>query len=456
MITGSPVNIMDFIPNGTDTTTTDCSAYIQAALDSKASNAVIYGGGLTYRCNSGIVIEGGNKTLDMGNGTLNFYSSTAIYGVTIRPTVLTAAGQEFKNGIVNAQIQFQNATASSGNIGIYQVGKSLNNFVQNVVISNVLGYGCYMDGGVDGTGAFNSPDKGTHQNVTCINCVTGFYWNAHSSAETMSGHVIINCYAPTCNTAFYIKGCAEFSLVGLNSESYTAYGLRIDDQTYGGGHVMSGGFFEGSGTGFTYENPNPNNSNIILAKGSKGSLSDATLLTNSPSASLGFGNGIVITQSTLPVWDFNTSSPQLISTNYTGCIALVMGRGGLYGRVYFGNNYQNRVTAGPFTSGTVYVINVLGDTNWTTVGFTGTATVGSMFTGNGSSSGTTGVASPMFTQIIDQSLSLFSITSGTASKVNVYPATVNGVTGMYLQNNLTTGVGFGATVIGGVSILNMS
>jgi len=456
MITGSPVNIMDFIPAGIDTATTDCSAYIQAALDSKASNAVIYGGGRTYRCNSGIVIKGGYKTLDMGNGVLNFVSATALYGVTIRPTTLTAAGQEFKNGIINAQLEFFNATAVSGNIGIYQVGKSINNFVENVVISNVSGYGCYSEGGLDETSAFNSPDKGTHQNVTCINCTVSFYWVADTSAKIMSGHSIINCYSSTSNTGFYIKGCAEFSLVGVNAESYTNYGLRIDDGGYGGGHVMSGGFLEGAGTSFAYENPNPVNSNIILAKGSKGSATGPLLLTNSPAASLGFGGGIVITQAAFPVWDFNTTSPQLLSTNYAGCIATVMGRGGLYGRIYFGNDYSSRVTAGPFTNGTVYVITVLGNTNWATVGLTGTAAVGSMFTGNGSSSGTTGIAAPMFTQIIDQSLSLFSITAGTASKVNVYPATVGGVTGMYLQNNSTTGAGFGTTVVGGVSILNMS
>ena len=329
MITGSPINIMDFIPNGTDTTTTDCSPYIQAALDSKASNAVIYGGGLTYRCNSGIVIKGGNKTLDMGNGMLNFYSSTPIYGVTIRPTVLTAAGEEFKNGIVNAQLEFYNATSSTGNIGIYQVGKSVNNFVQNVFVSNVRGAGCWIDGGLDSLGLFNSPDKGLHDSVTCSNCTTGFIWISHSIAETMSGHIVINCYAPTCGTAFYIKGCTEFSLVGLNAESFTSYGLRIDDQGWGGGNVMSGGFFEGAGTPFTYENPNPINSNVVIAKGSKGSVTNSSILTNSPAVSLGFGNGLVISQSTLPVWDFNTSSQQLISTNSNGCIATVMGRGGL-------------------------------------------------------------------------------------------------------------------------------
>lgn len=458
LINGAPVNLLDFIPAGVDIANDDCSAYIQNALDSKTSNAVIYGGGLNYRCESGIVIKGGNKVLDMGNGTLTFVNSSPTYAVTIETVTATAAGQEYNNAIRNARIDCSGLTSGGGdNIGVYVHNKVLDCLIENVHIYSVDGSGIYVDGGLDGSGFFMSPDKGLISNVVIDSCDTGVYFVTSTINAVMTGWTLQSIYAPTCDIAFNITGCSQFSMVGLASESYTVYGLKINDLGYGGGHILSGGFFESSAGGskpFHYENANPNNSNVVLAKGS---FETSAKLTDNPSMTLSFGNGVVVNQTTLPVWDFNTTSPQLLSKNPFGCVATIMGRSGAYARVYFGSDYANRVTAGPFTNGTVYIITTVGDTNWAAVGLSGTATVGSMFTGNGASSGTTGVAAPMSTEILEQSsLSLFTTTAGTGNKVNVYPATVGNVTGMYLQNNAPAGTGFGATVIGGVSILNMN
>jgi len=459
------ISLLDFIPDGTNTSTTDCSAYIQAALDSVGNNVIIYGGGQNYLCKSGIIIRGygtngigGYKRLDMENGSLTFQSTTSIIGVTIQPYTLNSLNyQEYYCGIHNATINMAGVGGTTA-IGVLMTGKTINVDNRNLLIEDATGAGYYVQGGVISTTNFNSPDKGRHDHITCYGCLAGFVWTNTSIYGIMTGHVLTHCYVASCtNNAFTFQGCAEFSMIGLNGEGGGTNGLYIDDQGYGGGHVISGAFVEGYSTAsFTYINPNPVNSNIVLAKGSFGPANSSTVLQTAPCISLGFGGGLVINQEKVPAWSFNTTSPQLLSTNSSGCLATIMGRGGAYATVYFGNNYNARVTGGSFVTNTTYVINTIGSTDFTAIG-AASNTVGIMFTATGAGSGT-GTASPMFTEITTQlsTNSLFSTTKGTSGKVNVYPDTVSSVPGLYLQNLLTTGIGFGSTVVGGVSILNMS
>lgn len=68
MIANSSVNVMDYIPAGTDTATTDCTSYIQAAIDSLAAtggtlifpdaelaigNKIVFAGGIHYKGSAG-------------------------------------------------------------------------------------------------------------------------------------------------------------------------------------------------------------------------------------------------------------------------------------------------------------------------------------------------------------------------------------------------------------------
>lgn len=438
------VSIADFIPIGTNTATTDCSAYIQAALDSKASNLIVYGGGLTYKCTSNIVIKGGYKTLDLENGTLDFYSAVAIYGVTIRTTILDPMTQEFRNSLINAHIEMANATAVNGNIGVYQQGKSLNNLVDNVTISNVNGYGYFVNGGVDSTSQFNSPDKGTHTNITCTDCDVGFQFESHNANDLMSGHVLSGLYAPTCGTAYYIIGCAEFSMSGLNAESYTSYGLRLDDLSIGGGHVLAGGFFEGAGTSFDYANPNPSNANTILAKGSSG-VSTLANWYASPATTVGFGSGLVIKQSGSRNVDLNTNTPFIVSTDAFANTLTIMGRGGQYARFLLGTSTGSitLATAGSFVVNTYYTIQSVGTTDFTLIGAASNA-IGVIFKATGVGVGT-GTAISGFVEVLEKGLivDVWGTTKGTATKCNVYIGTEGGISGFYVQNLAALGSGSG-------------
>lgn len=90
MIAGAPVNVDDYIPAGTDTATTDCSAYIQEAIDAASAD-----GGRTvvfstkaYRINSTIEIKAHNTVLDGRNCELDYYgSSVAVDFIPVGGTV---------------------------------------------------------------------------------------------------------------------------------------------------------------------------------------------------------------------------------------------------------------------------------------------------------------------------------------------------------------------------------
>lgn len=314
MIKGAVINVQDY---GADPTgATDSSGAIQAALDAIASNVTVVGGGGNYKCFTGIVIKGGFKTLDLEGGTLTFVSALPTYGVTLRTTALTAAGQEYRNSIVNAFVECTGLTSGgSDNIGIYMQGKSINNVVRNVMVQNVDGVGIWVDGGLD-SGAFISPEKGTLQDINLNQCDVGVKFLAHSVTETISGWTLSNVYAATCSTSFYITGCTEFSMTGINAESFTAYGLRLDDAGWGGGHILMGGFIESSvAPGATYENLNPANPNFIMFKGSSGAT-PANLL-NLPGMYIGSGANVSVWNEQAAFCQ-NGTTPTLLTTKRKG------------------------------------------------------------------------------------------------------------------------------------------
>jgi hypothetical protein len=249
-----------------------------------------------------------------------------------------------------------------------------------------------------------SPDKGHLTNVVTDDCEVGVYFKNSLQPAEMTGWALTNCYASTCPTGFYIQGCGQFVLNGISAESYTNYGVRIDDKTWGGGHILNGGLVEGAGLAWFYENPNPVNSNVILSKGSAG-LATYSVWQSMPSSSLSNGAGIVVKQSSLPIFDFNSTTPRLLSTSMVGLVVSVMGRGGAFARFLCAN------TGGTLATGFVEILEkgtIVG--NWSTA-------------------------------------------KGTATSCNVYIGTEGGVLGYYLENN--SGTGFGSSIIGGVQLLLM-
>ena len=84
MIRGAAANVMDYIPTGTVTATTDCAAYIQAAIDT--GNTVFIPAG-TYQC-SGITLDNTGQIL-CGEGA----TKTVLRDATSADTVITVTAE---------------------------------------------------------------------------------------------------------------------------------------------------------------------------------------------------------------------------------------------------------------------------------------------------------------------------------------------------------------------------
>lgn len=77
MVTGVPLYVDDYIPAGTNTLTTDCTAFIQAAIDDAATDngRSVFFSAKTYRIDSTVQIKTHSTNL-IGNGcTLDYYGS---------------------------------------------------------------------------------------------------------------------------------------------------------------------------------------------------------------------------------------------------------------------------------------------------------------------------------------------------------------------------------------------
>lgn len=78
MIAGAPINVDDFIPAGTNTATTDCTAYIQAAIDAAtaAGGRSVVLSTKSYRIDSTVQIKAHNTVIDGRNCELDYYGSS--------------------------------------------------------------------------------------------------------------------------------------------------------------------------------------------------------------------------------------------------------------------------------------------------------------------------------------------------------------------------------------------
>lgn len=403
------VSVEDFGAVGNNVA--DDTAAIQAALDSSVSDLRVYcKPTATYKCTSGIVVKGGWKQLDLQGALLSFSSVASINCVSV--TVVGAfdpAHEEYGNGVCNGRID-ASGVGGTTSTGVKVSGKAHLHHNHDLHITNVAGTGYLVQGGSSG-GSFNSPDKGRHDNITCRGCTEGFSFDATAvDAAQMSGHSLSHLYAPTTtNYAFYFRNCGSFSGSGLASEGGGTRGIVIDDNYVsgvtvgGGGNVFVGGFFEGHTQEVEYLKANPNNSSIVLFKGSNG-VSTYANWAELPAQTMDNGGGVVVKESTIPILDFNTTTPRLLTLNPGGTVVTVMGRGGAFAR------------------------------------FLCASTAYSLATG--------------YVEILEEgTVGTYSITKGTATSLNVYIGTEGGVLGFYLENN--SGTGFGAGVIGGISMLKM-
>jgi hypothetical protein len=96
MIAGAPVNVDDFIPAGTNTATTDCASFIQAAINAASAEGgreVVFSQ-KTYRINSSLTISTNSLSIDGRGAVLEHYGSSfgigfGLIGGTIYPTEIS-------------------------------------------------------------------------------------------------------------------------------------------------------------------------------------------------------------------------------------------------------------------------------------------------------------------------------------------------------------------------------
>jgi hypothetical protein len=81
MIAGAPVNVDDFVPAGTNTATTDCAAFIQAAIDaaSAAGGTSVVFSTKSYRIDSTIQIKANNTVIDGRTCELDYYGANVAF-----------------------------------------------------------------------------------------------------------------------------------------------------------------------------------------------------------------------------------------------------------------------------------------------------------------------------------------------------------------------------------------
>ena len=81
MIAGAPINVDDYIPTGTDTATTDCAAFIQAAIDaaSAAGGREVVFSTKSYRIDSTVQVKAHNTVIDGRNCELDYYGSNVAF-----------------------------------------------------------------------------------------------------------------------------------------------------------------------------------------------------------------------------------------------------------------------------------------------------------------------------------------------------------------------------------------
>ena len=117
MIDGPAINLMDYIPTGTNTATTDCTAFVQAAIDAAKGVARLE--------------VPGNKTFLVSN--LTIYAGTQIIGVGTTPIFdFSAVGRDTT----------------------YAIQNDVSAYCTNVILDNIClqgndmaGYGWYIQAG---------------------------------------------------------------------------------------------------------------------------------------------------------------------------------------------------------------------------------------------------------------------------------------------------------------------
>lgn len=263
MINNAPINLVDFGAVGDGVA--DDRLAIQAALNARANNVTILGGGKSYRITGSIYIRGNNKTLDFQGGSLLLDVSTTNQQAVVmdNPTVTKTQFPALKNVSIYATASTQAQTDCTG---VVIKNGVLNPITENVYIERIgwissSGTGMAIRGGP--VGGDDTPYYGLHTNLKIASCNAGLFVGANIAYPIITTHTFIN---PT------IGGCKSHGAYFYNAQSCTMICPQIE-QNQGsnvrlekcGEIYIIGGFNEGGNPNVEYIDTNPVYSNIVLA-----------------------------------------------------------------------------------------------------------------------------------------------------------------------------------------------
>lgn len=222
------VSVMDWIPEGTDTSTTNCTTYIQDAIDSLSSGGKLYFPKGTYRINTGLTMKSAVSLVGdgMDSTVIRYYGSG---------TALDADGTSgdpfVKIGIHDLAL-YDNGTGVNGLFMDYCHYSTFRNlrihgFTVGVAVSNS------WNDEFDFVLAESNSQDGFNLSTTNANALT-----------------LIGCQAVSNGRAgLYSSGGRAVACYGCTFEANTSYGVYLD----GGAssrplnHVFHGCYFEGNG-----------------------------------------------------------------------------------------------------------------------------------------------------------------------------------------------------------------
>lgn len=112
MIAGAPINVDDYIPVGTNTATTDCTSFIQAAIDAATADggrAIVFST-KSYRINSTVQIKAHSTVIDGRGCDLDYYgSNVAVDFVPVGGTTYPVSCQ-----LSNITVRVRTAVSGTG------------------------------------------------------------------------------------------------------------------------------------------------------------------------------------------------------------------------------------------------------------------------------------------------------------------------------------------------------
>ena len=191
------VSVLDFIPPGTDTATTDCTTYIQAAFNSGAESIYIPAG--TYRINTTL---------------------------TIPATLKSVYGDQFKS------ILYSQTSSGQYLIQLTTCAVKLEGLVLYGAKIPAIGGSETVPSARSGINANVSGDRGSFRNLIIYGFDVGMYLGKSDASSYM--HIFDQCDFTQCNTGLrFIDGLNQVTLLNCVFRNVVDYGLRIEPTQVG-------------------------------------------------------------------------------------------------------------------------------------------------------------------------------------------------------------------------------